>query len=186
MRKTFFPFWGLLVLLASSDNYINCNKNKEYIIWDENRKLEWKDFQSEDFAGMGVAATSSVKLRLDYQVLTSVLWYSVQCLFFKKESSVGLGKSDYILNHEQGHFDIGEIYARELRKEIQKIRNKINKKNSQKVDSVYDVVNEMFVNEQSLYDKETKQSTDTLQQKIWHLKIKKRLDSLQEFKKQKY
>lgn len=162
------------------------NKNEDTIVWKEGVKLRWDDFQSDYYAGQRVVATSSVKLKLEYNVGYSVQWFIVQCLFFKKESSVKLGKSDYILNHEQGHFDIGEIYARELRMKIQKIRGRINRENYQILDSVYNVVNEMFINEQSLYDKETKQSTDTLQQRIWDLKIKKDLNSFKGFEKQKY
>jgi predicted secreted Zn-dependent protease len=62
--------------------------------------------------GDAVASTST-SLGLSYQVRDGKLTYRITC-DFSKEKSWGSLKTEYILAHEQAHFDITEIHARKL------------------------------------------------------------------------
>jgi hypothetical protein len=55
-------------------------------------------------------ALTSTALGIAYKVSHGELTYEITCSF-SKDKSWGLLKTPYILAHEQGHFDITEIYA---------------------------------------------------------------------------
>ena len=94
---------------------------------------------------------------------------------FQKPRSWGRSKTDYILNHEQGHFDIAEIFARKLNKKMSEYQfNKTTYKNDLK--NIYDGITtekEVF---QDQYDKETDHSRKKEQQAEWLKKIEKMLE----------
>ena len=89
-------------------------------------------------------------------------------------------KTDYILSHEQGHFDIAEIFARKLHKEMSKYR--FNKKTYQKdLKKIYDAVTEEKTEIQNNYDRETNHSINKREQAEWLKKIKEMLEEYEEF-----
>ena len=102
--------------------------------------------------------------------------YKITCTF-SKTKSWGLHKTDYILMHEQGHFDIAEIFARKLNKKMSEY--KFNK-NSFKEDlkEIYQSIaieKDAFQNQ---YDEETNHSIKKEKQAEW---LKKISDQLKEF-----
>lgn len=101
-----------------SENSIN------KILWDDNRPLSWGDFQSTEFAGppdfMALAKVGiDVKWKADLSstepcqfVFTSIV---ARGSFHINESWVKeMGRNPEGLRHEQGHFDIAEIFARQF------------------------------------------------------------------------
>src|SRR5215203_1838677 len=77
----------------------------ETIAWRMARKLSWEDFMcSPEKQGDAVASTST-SLGISYQVKDGKLAYDISC-HFSKRKSWGLLKTEYILAHEQAHFDI--------------------------------------------------------------------------------
>ncbi len=103
-----------------------------------------------------------------------MLTYQVTCNF-SKTKSWGLVKTAYILAHEQGHFDITEIYARKLHEALQSYS--FNKKNyKQDVNRAYQKIvmeKEAF---QEMYDKQTDHSRKKKEQAAWLIIIKKLLE----------
>lgn len=85
----------------------------EIIPWTTQRRLAWDDFLCAPQKQGDAVASTSTSLGISYQVRNGVLSYNITCNFSKKKSW-GLLKTDYILAHEQGHFDITELYARKL------------------------------------------------------------------------
>ncbi len=83
------------------------------IPWKFRRTLVWDDFRSEPKKEGDAVASTSTSLGLSYQVRDNQLTYRITC-DFSKEKSWGSLKTDYILSHEQAHFDITEIHARKL------------------------------------------------------------------------
>jgi hypothetical protein len=83
------------------------------IPWMASRKLVWDDFKSEPKREGDAVASTSTSLGLSYQFKENKLSYTITC-DFSKEKSWGSLKTDYILAHEQAHFDITEIHARKL------------------------------------------------------------------------
>ena len=96
-------------------------------------------------------------------------------IFYKKESWIKI-KSQDLLNHEQLHFDICEIYSRRIKSIFYKL-DKANLQNKEKVDSIFDANFELLIGTQNKYDKETSHSLNQLKQKRWtdsiNLELKK-------------
>ena len=85
----------------------------EIIPWATERRLAWNDFLCAPQKQGDAVASTSTSLGISYQVRNGVLAYNITCNFSKKKSW-GLLKTDYILSHEQAHFDITELHARKL------------------------------------------------------------------------
>lgn len=188
MSRNFSALGVFLIFYISLFNRIGCvaTKQQEYIVWNEGRKLKWDDFYKKEFIGLGVTAASAIRIKFSYEVDAYLKWFSVECLFLKNESTARYDKTDYVLNHEQGHFNIGEIFARKLRKRILEARKLITKKNYNTLDSIYHAYTQTLIEGQELYDKETDYSNDSLQQRLWDIRIKKGLDSLSKYQNKKY
>jgi len=99
---------------------------EEKIIWNEDRKLTWEDFQGvpsgpTDF----VASTNSgVSFSFSYKERNGVgtINYKVASNFYPALSWYRSTRvNSYILEHEQLHFDISELCARKLRKALSEI-----------------------------------------------------------------
>ncbi|HYC30265.1 MAG TPA: hypothetical protein VEB42_15630, partial [Chitinophagaceae bacterium] len=85
----------------------------EMLPWRAERKLVWDDFLSAPQKQGDAVASTSTTLGISYQLKDRTLSYSITCHFAKRKSWGSL-KTDYILAHEQAHFDITEIHARKL------------------------------------------------------------------------
>ena len=93
---------------------------------------------------------------------------------------MGRHKTDYILQHEQGHFDITELFARKLAKELKEY--KFNpRKYQDDVSKIYKKLMDEKEEYQNKYDKETDFSRNKEQQAEWLEKIKDELDELDEY-----
>ncbi|RYY91079.1 MAG: DUF922 domain-containing protein, partial [Chitinophagaceae bacterium] len=88
-------------------------ENLELIPWSVRRIVGWEDFQGASVLGTEAVASTSTSLGLSYQLRGGQLAYEITCTF-SKTKSWGMLKNDYILAHEQGHFDITELCARYL------------------------------------------------------------------------
>lgn len=79
-------------------------------------------------------------------------------------------KSDYVLKHEQGHFDITELFARKLNKAVGELVKKKNVKQSE-FSSVYKKLMKEKTELQNEYDTETDNSRNKVKQEEWLKKI---------------
>jgi len=150
------------------------NEDEEFIPWSSYRRLNWNDFRSVPKRNTDAVASTSTSLGIAYQVKNSLLTYQVTCNF-SKTKSWGLVKTAYILAHEQGHFDITEIYARKLHQALQSYN--FNKRNyKQDVNQAYKKIvteKEAF---QEIYDKQTDHSRNKKEQAVWLMIIEKLLE----------
>ena len=103
----------------------------EFILWQENKKLKIQDFKAENKDTIKVnrqqflGAISAI--RIEYSSFqrnkNSVPDFSIKTYFDPNESWMLL-KNDYVLQHEQIHFDLTELYARKMRKSVESLRQK--------------------------------------------------------------
>ncbi|AVI49832.1 DUF922 domain-containing protein [Pukyongia salina] len=100
--------------------------DKEKMQWDESRPLTWSDFKgvpngSDDY----VASTNSgisLSYSIGYRNGEYKFNFTVQSNFYPKQSWYRPeAASEYILKHEQTHFDISELHARKLRKKLMEL-----------------------------------------------------------------
>lgn len=143
--------------------------NEEMIAWSPTYKLTWADYKARPETGSDVAATTTTYIGIEYNINASGFSYKIQCRF-SKDRSWGLHKTPYILAHEQGHFDIAELFARKLHKAM--LAYRFNKRTYQQdLKAIY----EKLMNEkeamQDEYDRETNHSINRRQQAVWLEKI---------------
>jgi hypothetical protein len=149
-------------------------EDEEYIPWLDSRRLGWEDFQGEPRSQNEAVASTSTSLGISYQVKNNRLNYQITCNF-SKVKSWGLLKTDYILAHEQGHFDITELYARRMHEALSSY--KFNKKTFRAdVNKIYQEVVKGKEAMQATYDGETDHSRNRRQQMLWLSKIEKMME----------
>lgn len=150
------------------------SEDEEFIPWAFNRRLAWEDFLCEPKKSSDAVASTSTSLGIAYQVEHGQLTYSITCNF-SKHKSWGLLKTDYILAHEQGHFDITEIYARKLYKALQGYE--FNRKTYRKdVNEIYRAIVQEKEDMQAAYDGESDHSRNRKTQYEWLQKIDQMLN----------
>ena len=123
--KNIFFFIGFISLMNFS--FVK----DEFILWQENKKLKIQDFKADNKDTIKVnrqqflGAISAI--RIEYSSFqrnkNSVPDFSIKTYFDPNESWMLL-KNDYVLQHEQIHFDLTELYARKMRKSVESLRQK--------------------------------------------------------------
>jgi hypothetical protein len=168
MRKILFISLALWPLFCLSQD-----KDEELLFWTTGHRLTWTDYKGKADPSTGAAASTATFLGIDYTFSPKGLTYTITCSF-SKTRSWGLHKNEYILQHEQGHFDIAEIFARKLNMKMATYKfNKATYKTD--LQKIYDdVVNEKEET-QNAYDKETDHSIKKDKQAEWLKKIEKML-----------
>jgi predicted secreted Zn-dependent protease len=154
----------LLLLIQRDDDYIK---------WQEDRRLTWEDFKADPVKMGNTAAMTTTHLGFGYSVMNGQVTYKIDCRFEKKKSW-GLVKNDWILKHEQGHFDIAELFARKLNQRTTEYKfNRSSFKTD--LDSIYKAVVEEKEKYQQQYDDETDYSRNKKKQEDWLKKIEEEL-----------
>ena len=165
--------YAVVIMIAAS--ILLCSQiESDIIVWNEKCKLKFSDFEgsNNDEEDNGLLASSNLGIN-DYYVFTDTLAeYNITSEFSKQLSWMKL-KDSNLLEHEQLHFDIYELYARKMRS----IFYHINIKRIE--DTIYILRTQVdFV--QLRYDKETNHGAIFEKQRRWHENI---IDSLRLYKK---
>jgi hypothetical protein len=166
----------LLILLPLFSSF---SVEENLIDWNASRKLTWEDFQGKVDPASANAALTNSGINVEFGFNDKKLIHTIRCRFNKEKSWVRI-KTDYILNHEQGHFDIAEIHARLLHKELTEYT--FNAKTVNKdINNIYNGVMKLHVTAQQNYDQETNHSIDSVQQGLWDKKIDAMLGQYKQF-----
>jgi hypothetical protein len=149
--------------------------------WQPGNRLTWGDF----------AAAPPDDARHDAETATGITqsrwtcdrgWLAVvgaRAYFNRTASFVLADKADdELLQHEQGHFDLTELYARQLRERIRAIRcaNLEPAAMQAAVDVAVRDVDLGFMAESERYDRETEHGRDRASQQEWNQHLRERLD----------
>ena len=139
------------------------------IEWSEERKLTWDDFKGDPdlinfpdalaVTNSGFGYESGINMFKDGKVF-------IQSMFNTNSSWVlPEGRNDYVLKHEQIHFDITEIYSRKLRKEFADA--KIKSTDAVRAKTIFDKVFNEMQQRQEKYDRETARGDKKETQENW-------------------
>jgi len=162
-----------------NDSTLHVEAERDVIPWETDKRLVWDDFLCEPKVGTDAVASTSTSLGISYQVADGELKYHITC-YFNKEKSWGLMKTDYILAHEQGHFDITEVFARRLNEALQNYQ--FNKRTFKKdIAQIYQSIVGEKEEYQKTYDAETDHSRNRKVQYDWLEKIDSLLEETQPF-----
>lgn len=148
--------------------------NEELLKWNKYRKLTWDDYKAAPDTASGFAASTTTYLNADYVFSQDGFTFKIHSAF-SKTNSWGYSKTSYVLKHEQGHFDIAEIFARKLYKELKAYQ--YNPQTcKQDVSAIYERITGEKAKLQDKYDTETNHSLDKEKQKEWLKKIELMLE----------
>lgn len=159
----------ILLLFFSMIGYSQQN----IIKWRPTVKLTWKDFNEKKGSKL---AYSAVAIKLNPIVSnTRKIKIEVYAYFDKSISRTGI-YDNKVLEHEQLHFLIGELFARKLRKKIRQYDKSKFFKDRNEFSLLYRANYKEYLAYQKLYDKETVHSVKKEAQKRWEVKIRKELN----------
>ena len=144
-------------------------RTMDLIEWSRDRKLVWTDFRGTPDPLSTDAALTNSSINIEFGYNTSGFNYSIKCRFDTDRSWARI-RNDYILAHEQGHFDLAEVYARKLNKALKKYT--FNKKTvAADINTIYDSIIRAHHGMQKEYDIETDHSRNPIKQQEWKNKI---------------
>lgn len=157
----------------------------EYVSEWSSKKLTWEDFKGEPNLSSEFIAVSAGKIDVSSKepitVLTKKIYLTIRSLFYNEESWT-ITNSGEILQHEQLHSDIREVYARMMIKKLLEKTEFISSENAQKwFDIVYSELDKKMRLTQGEYDNETNHSMNKERQKEWNEKVAKQLEELKDY-----
>lgn len=182
-----FPcvFFALLVLGAFTSvkrKTFPANQQEELIFWSYEVKLSWDDFKAKPDPKNNKTAltTAGLSIKTD-QSSPNKIQVQIESRFQPNLSWSKDKDNDYLLMHEQKHFDLVEVYARTARKTFLENNRQPKTKLVKYLENVFESTQKELRNRQELYDRETDHSRDSLQQVKWNKQINKELRELKDF-----
>lgn len=178
MKKSCFFLTSIIILYSFKEI-----QNEEKIIWNKSLALTWQNFKSKPDITSKLVALSTCKINTDVKVKddSDSIEFTIKSYFLSYDSWVkATEKNDYLLKHEQGHFDLNEVYARRIRQELMVTKFKLGT-----LPVVFREITTKFFKElnamQLLYDSETVHSQDKSRQEEWDIKIYEQLKKLEQY-----
>ena len=162
------------------------NDGSDSIQWNPGIKLTWNDFKGEAHDDDPADALTYSSNQTTFQSFGLGNRIEVEgfvtCYFIKTKSWVKHAKeSDYLLNHEQRHFDLAEVGARELRKKF-KQSHFTNENFKKETSLLINETDEKYKKLQVQYDTETNHSRIEDKQEEWNKKIDRWMKELEDYK----
>ncbi|WGF91406.1 DUF922 domain-containing protein [Aequorivita marisscotiae] len=157
----------------------------EKIFWREHQKLTWEDFRGKPIASASFVASTNTGISFEYSYTIKNnavnVTYTIAS-FFTPESSWFIPEkvNKYILQHEQAHFDISELHARMLRKNLE--GKKFSKKIKSEIESIYRQVEQKRRAMQTKFDAETDHSRNADKEAFWQKYIAQQLAAYESWK----
>jgi hypothetical protein len=155
----------------------------EPIEWSPTRRLTWGDFLGRPNLASEAVAMTGYEISLDAECEGPTFTFEVVNRFMPDRSWVkpmllmrGL-EARRTLQHEQSHFDLGEVHARELRRALLDMRSPCSRTEQERQDAVTRVLrrDEQM---QRQYDLETEFGTDLIRQGEWDTRVARQLTGL--------
>lgn len=165
----FFTIYSQEFIISDSDS----------ISWEKENKLKWGDFSGKIDKEIGLKkAVACTAIVLSGNFIENEMPTLIIKAFFIKSCSWTVTNKYEILQHEQLHFDIAELFSRRIRKKFQELKNE----NEFDI-NVYINVYNRFLEEEQLF--QTKYDSEVYfnkeKQKEWILNINELLNELEEF-----
>ncbi len=145
--------------------------------WAEHKRLSWDDFRGDIKATRDEVAAAThcgIGFKTNASISGDKPEIVVYNLFYTTQSWVKPdAKLPGILEHEQGHFDLCEIYTRKLRERLEKFDLPAGKPALNEADlklaliNIYNEVSNEYEARQDAYEQETTHGTNISAQKRW-------------------
>lgn len=148
----------------------------DILFWNNDEPLTWADFKSNPDSNITASALSSTGI---FYKVFDFDYVAIFCLFRRSTSFTRI-KSDNLLEHEQIHFNINELFARKLNAFV--INNSDNAFMTIDlcISSLDSIKNECDLYHES-FDQESLFSNKIQKQKEWKLKIENEIEDYVEY-----
>lgn len=176
-------FSALLLFLIAQHGYAQLSKKmaKDTIVWRQDSGLTKESFKAKRQGSYPFAAYSATALLFYTKDKDGALKFYIEAIFLKSKSFFNKEYSDYLLNHEQIHFDIVELYARKMRKRLdEKDFTKVNNAVAE-IKKQYEKTLAEINKEQDKYDKDTQHGINSAKQQVWNESIAQQLKELEKY-----
>jgi len=151
-------------------------ENNNEIIWNKSRKLTWEDYKGKPVIEYAAISSCGIHYKILFNHDTLII--TITAVLNKEESAVQkeYRNHNHLLMHEQGHFDLTELYARESRKQLlgHVYANNKTKAMDEAEKQLKEVREKLNVTDIQ-YDEETDFSRSLWRQEYWTEKIDKEL-----------
>ncbi|RDV12632.1 DUF922 domain-containing protein [Pontibacter diazotrophicus] len=151
----------------------------DQVTWSMNRRLSWEDFRGQPDEKNPHHALTAANLAVNANCKNQGFTYQVNCVFLPTESWTKNKKSQQLLEHEQLHFDLTEVHARLLRKELQNL-NCANLK--EKLNATVSRAFAKWKADQEAFDTASKHGVNAEKERQWAATIAQRLRALESYK----
>jgi hypothetical protein len=166
----------------------NFRKHEKEIEWTANRKLTWEDFKgspkiisnsntaAQTYCGFGFQ-TNYVTILTKAKIFTKNT-FTCNLSWVRPDQK---DKAD-LLEHEQGHFDLCEVYTRQLRKKLEEKKLTVLNLNTD-ANIIFKDVYALYLDRQELYEKETNHGLNRQKQIEWTATMSAELNDLSNYTK---
>ena len=157
------------------------------IYWNEETRLTWEDFQGLPLEKTLFHANTNTGLSYSWGLKGTSqrmeLDYKVETFFYPEQSWVQpASKNEYLLKHEQLHFDISELHARKLRKLLAGVDgSKLNKDSREYLNKFYEQIDKERSAMQNAFDKESNHSLNQEAELKWQLFVEEELNRFKDY-----
>lgn len=161
-----------------------CQEKDSLIFWSENYNLMIEDFRGMKEDSLDFATARSA-LQIEFYSFQNGNEKNRYYVFatFNRNKSFSLSRDSIIINHENLHFDIQELYVRKIRREFEKLD-----KNSDGYKSYHNILmkyKDSVRMAHEKYDRETARSHIRKKQHSWEKLIKTELNELNQYSAKK-
>lgn len=163
--------------------YVAPSYAQDTIHWNKQRPLAWEDFRGApkqnaiESAQAATGVALAFQYREDFENNTWEYKYEVHSFFLTDLSWYKRAdKNYYLLEHEQTHFNISELFARKLRKELSELIP--SESVGDDAERIYNTIQKEHKTLQNKYDIETKHSLNIDRELEWQKQIQ---DSLKQY-----
>lgn len=175
---------AVIVILFSI--FFGSQKDTEALEWREGERLHWKCFKGVPDEVTAYVASTNSGISFSYGMKSShgviEINYEIKTYFYPKASWYKRGKvNDYILAHEQAHFDVSELFARKLKKELAALSEAETFKEA--AGAMYKKNEQERIVFQNKFDKETDHSKNFEKEKEWRVFIVAQLKEYNDWRK---
>lgn len=160
--------------------------NEVILSWRDDLKLTWNDFKGTKNVETDAVAVTASGITFGYSVRKANsrivdFMVSVEAHFYPEKSWVVSSLADdYILAHEQLHFDITELHVRKFRQQISQV--KVSQNLDSILNSLHKAINKELATMQKQYDAESNNSINKEAQAKWITFVGKELKKYEAFK----
>lgn len=166
-------------------NLFSSENDTEKMPWSESQPLTWQDFQGTPNGSADYVASTNSGMSFSYSYREDEngikVSYEVNSNFYPKLSWFRPERVDaYILKHEQTHFDITELHARKLRKQLAEF--KFSRNTKAEVEALYQRMERQRQEMQHTFDRETNHSQIKDAEERWEAYVLRELKSYERWK----